>query len=142
MCIRDRPPAEGVEKITIFVKYIQSGTSGESSAFPDSEVLILEEPLTYGNTTLSVGETILTLVSDNATATGSAFGISTGVYFIRGAFVDVSSQLLILDPYNNQPSYRVGFDVSEEIINSNDDSSLYDNAKGFTNFAAPGADRF
>ena len=136
------PPAEGVEKITIFIKYIQSGTSGESSAFPDSEVLILEEPLTYGNTTLSVGETILTLVSDNATATGSAFGISTGVYFIRGAFVDVSSQLLILDPYNNQPSYRVGFDVSEEIINSNDDSSLYDNAKGFTNFAAPGADRF
>ena len=136
------PPSEGVEKITIFIKYIQSGTSGESTTFPDSEVLILEEPLTYGNTTLSVGETILTLVSDNATATGSAFGISTGVYFLRGAFVDVSSQLLILDPYNNQPSYRVGFDISEEIINSNDDSSLYDNAKGFTNFAAPGADRF
>ena len=40
------PPAEGVEKITIFVKYIQSGTSGESSAFPDSEVLKLEEPRT------------------------------------------------------------------------------------------------
>ena len=39
-------------------------------------------------------------------------------------------------------SYRIGFDVSEEIINSNDDPSLYDNAKGFTNFAAPGADRF
>ena len=66
------PPAEGVEKITIFIKYIQSGTSGESTNFPDGEVLILEEPLTYGNTTLSVGETILTLVSDNATATGSA----------------------------------------------------------------------
>ena len=47
-----------------------------------------------------------------------------------------------MDPYNLDPSYRVGFDISEEVINSNDDDSLYDNAKGFTNFAAPGADRF
>ncbi|GIR49857.1 MAG: hypothetical protein CM15mP58_19540 [Burkholderiaceae bacterium] len=46
------------------------------------------------------------------------------------------------EPYSINPSYRVGFDISEEIINSNDDPSLYDNAKGFTNFAAPGADRF
>ena len=56
------PPAEGVDNITIFIKYQQSGTSGESTAFPDGEVLILEEPLTYGNTTLTIGETVLTLV--------------------------------------------------------------------------------
>ena len=30
----------------------------------------------------------------------------------------------------------------EQIINANDDPSLFDNAKGFTNYAAPGADRF
>ena len=52
------------------------------------------------------------------------------------------ASLIILEPYSITPSYRIGFDVSEEIINSNDDASLYDNAKGFTNFAAPGADRF
>ena len=136
------PPAEGVDNITIFIKYIQSGTDGESTAFPDGEVLILEEPLTYGNTTLTIGETVLTLVSENATATGCAFGVNEGVYFMRGSFVDVSTSLIILEPYNAEPSYRVGFDISEEIINSNDDASLYDNAKGFTNFAAPGADRF
>ena len=50
--------------------------------------------------------------------------------------------MIILDPYNAQPSYRVGLDIIEEVVNANDDSSLYDNAKGFTNFAAPGADRF
>ena len=49
---------------------------------------------------------------------------------------------IILEPYSNTPSYRVGFEILEEIVNANDDSSLYDNAKGFTNFAAPGADRF
>ena len=61
---------------------------------------------------------------------------------MRGSFVDVPTSLIILEPYNIEPSYRVGFEVSEEVINSNDDSSLYDNAQGFTNFAAPGADRF
>ena len=136
------PPAEGVENITIFLKYQQSGTDGESNAFPDGEVLVLEEPLTYGNTTLTIGETILTLVSEEATATGTAFGVNAGIYFLRGSFVDVPASLIILEPYSTTPSYRVGFDVSEEVINSNDDPSLYDNAKGFTNFAAPGADRF
>ena len=38
------PPAEGVDSITIFLKYQQSGTSGESTAIPEGEVLILEEP--------------------------------------------------------------------------------------------------
>ena len=136
------PPAEGVDNITIFIKYQQSGTSGESDAFPNGEVLVLEEPLTYGNTTLTIGETVLTLTSEDATATGCAFGVNAGVYFMRGSFVDVPASLLILEPYSIEPSYRVGFDISEEVINSNDDASLYDNAKGFTNFAAPGADRF
>ena len=136
------PPTEGVDDITIFIKYIQSGDDGESTAFPDGEILILEEPITYGNTTLNINETILTLVSESATATGSAFGVSKGVYFIRGIFVDVPTSLIILDPYSAEPSYRVGFEILEEVISANDDSSLYDNAKGFTNFAAPGADRF
>ena len=136
------PPNENVTEPTIFVKYNQSGTDGESVAFPDGEILILEESLTYGNTTLTAGETILTLSLENASATGSAFGINQGVYFIRGTFVDVSTSLIILDPYDPNPSFRVGLDIIEEVVNANDDASLYDNAKGFTNFAAPGADRF
>ena len=136
------PPSEGVDEITVFCKYNQSGTDGESVAFPDGEVLILEETLTYGNTTLNINETILTLVSEQATATGSAFGVSKGVYFMRGIFVDVPTSLIILEPYSNTPSYRIGFEVIEEVVNASDDESLYDNAKGFTNFAAPGADRF
>ena len=136
------PPEEGVDDITIFVKYNQSGTDRETGAFPDGEVLILEDNVTYGNTTLNIEETILTLVSENATATGSAFGVNKGVYFLRGTFVDVPTSLIILEPYSNTPSYRVGFEILEEIVNANDDNSLYDNAKGFTNFAAPGADRF
>jgi len=136
------PPSEGVDDITLFVKYKSSGDNKESQAFPNQEILTLEENITYGNTTLNSGESVLTLVSEDATAVGSAVGVDQGVYFIRGTFVDVSKSLVVLEPYNNTPSYRVGFEVLEQVINANDEPSLNDNAKGFTNFAAPGADRF
>ena len=48
---------------------------------------------------------------------------------------------LILDQYSEYPSYRIGFDVQEDFISADEDPSLNDNASGFTNFAAPGADR-
>ena len=68
--------------------------------------------------------------------------IDDGVYFVRGFFADVSKQKLILDYYTNTPSYRVGLKIDEVVVSAKDDDTLYDNAKGFTNYAAPGADRF
>ena len=136
------PPTEGVDDIVIFVKYVEADKDNVSQAFPDDEILILEENVTYGNTTLTSGSSILTLISDNACTTGTAVGIDRGVYYLRGTFVDVIKDLVILEPFSNKPSYRVGFDVNEEIVTSADDPSLNDNAKGFTNYAAPGSDRF
>ena len=136
------PPKEGVDEITVFVKYTSSDNTGESTHFPSGEIIILEENVTYGNTTINSGDTVLTLVSDNPTATGSAVGVDKGVYFLRGTFVDVPKATVVLEPYSNKPSYRVGFEIVEEVVTSNDDTSLNDNAKGFTNYAAPGADRF
>jgi hypothetical protein len=135
------PPEEGVEQITLFVKYRDGADDGEGIEFVDGEVLLLEENITYGNTTLNSGDSVITLISTNSAATGYAVGVSQGVYFIRGVFLDVPNTQIVLDPYNNEPSYRVGFDILEEIISSDDDSDLNDNAKGFTNYAAPGADR-
>jgi len=136
------PPDLGVEEITLFVKYLDGSSDGESLVFYDGEVLQLEENVAYGNTTLVAGDSVFTLVNNNSTATGYAVGVAEGVYFIRGTFVDVQSSQIVLDPYDNEPSFRVGFDILEEIVNADEDSSLNDNAKGFTNYAAPGADRF
>ena len=74
-------------------------------------------------------------------STGSAFSINEGVYFIRGNFVTVNSETIILDQYFNVPTGRIGLRILEETINSDEDSNLTDNSKGFNNFAAPGADR-
>ena len=103
--------------------------------------MILEDSITYGNTTISSGETVASLISQDATATSSIVSIGQGVFFVRGTFVAVNDSGIILDPYTNTSSYRVGLTILEEIVSAKDDKSLYDNAKGFSNFAAPGADR-
>ena len=136
------PPNDNVDEITLYVKYLDSGEDLEISQFQDGELLIVQENLTYGNTTINSGDTVCTVFDTNATAVGSAVGLSKGVYFIRGTFVDVQSSLIVLDAYSNTTSYRVGLNIFEEIITSDDDSSLNDNARGFSNYAAPGADRF
>ena len=127
---------------TLFIKYLTGNDNKEISNLTDGEPLIALESITYGNTTISTGESVATLIPSNACAVGSAVKINAGVYFIRGTFVEVSADSIVLDPYSNSPSYRVGLNVLESIITAQDDSSLFDNAKGFSNFAAPGADRF
>ena len=61
--------------------------------------------------------------------------------FLRGHFVDVDDEVLILDQYSNTSSHKIGFQIREEIISADIDPSLADNAQGFNNFTAPGADR-
>ena len=72
---------------------------------------------------------------------GSLFIVKEGYYYINGIVVRNDEQIITLDKYDTKPTYKVGFDVEEDFINSNEDESLKDNAQGSSNFAAPGADR-
>jgi hypothetical protein len=136
------PDGENVEDLTIYVKYLDSDNNFQFNPFEDGESLVAEENITYGNTTINAGTPFASLILLNATSVGSSASIGDGIYFIRGYFVNVSKQTIILDNYTNTPSYRVGLKIDELILNAGDDSSLYDPSKGFTNYAAPGADRF
>ena len=127
--------------MTIYVNYKNSGDDSTSDVFLDGESLSASENVTYGNTTINAGTPFASLIADDATSIGSAVSIDNGVYFVRGTFVNVSKQTIILDYYTNTPTYRIGLRVDELLVGPKDDESLYDNAKGFTNFAAPGADR-
>jgi hypothetical protein len=127
-----------VEYPTIYVKYLDSDANNLISPFEDDESLYVNESV--GN--IGSGVPFATTIVSDATSTGSSASIGEGVYFVRGTFVRVEKQTLILDYYTNMPTYRVGLSVVEEIITAKDDENLYDNASGFTNYAAPGADRF
>lgn len=131
-----------VEYPTLYVKYIDSDKNFEINPFQNNEELYALEDVVYNSTTITSGTPFSTTIDSNTAATGSSASIAEGVYFIRGTFVRIPKQTIVLDYYTNTPSYRVGLRVEEQTITAKDDSTLYDNAKGFTNYAAPGADRF
>ena len=127
---------------TIYVKYRATNANDKTTqTFQDGENLVTLSDFTFGSTTTAAGSDFATCNISNSTSTGSAFTVVEGVFFARGAFVEVDTETIILDQYSNTPSYRVGFQVIEEVITAVEDSTLYDNAAGFSNFTAPGADR-
>ena len=128
---------------TLYVKYTKSGPDGETKVFADGENLITLSSVNYANTSIAEQGQFARCIVSNSTSTGSALSVSEGVFFIRGFFVKNVTSTIILDQYTNTPSYRVGFLLKEEVVSpSLVNSDLYDNAKGFSNESAPGADRF
>ncbi len=131
--------------LTLYVSYLSSNTQNNTTqTFSNGEELSSNVIITsglLGNTTIAANSSFATTVANNASATGSAFQIQDGVYFIRGNFVNVDTETLLLDQYSNTPSYRIGLYIDETIVNADMDESLNDNSQGFNNYAAPGADR-
>ena len=127
--------------ITFYIKYEKSGGDFAQEKFDDGESLSANKDIVYGASVIAANEPFANTLAFGATATGSAMSIGEGVYFIRGTFSQVQSETLILNQYSGSPSYRIGFDVQENFVSADEDPSLNDNASGFTNFAAPGADR-
>ena len=139
-CLLEEDSERG--NLTLYIKYIQSGSDNVTTVFEDGESLLTGSDIVYGATVIAADEPFAnTLINDSA-ASGSAFSVGEGVYFLRGTFAQVQSETLILDQYSQDPSFRIGFNVQEDFVTADEDPSLNDNAAGFTNFAAPGADRF
>ena len=67
--------------------------------------------------------------------------VTEGVFYINGFAVRVDTSTIgsADNPIDNS---RVGFLVTEEYIDPSDDTSLYDNAQGTSNYSAPGAHRY
>ena len=129
------------DQVTLFVNYSGSGTNNQESVFRDGELLSANITISTANTLIADGVPFASTIQQDATAVGSAYFISNGVYFGKGTFLNVNEQTLILDQYTNTPSYRIGLTIEETIINSDLDPLLTDNSAGFNNFGAPGADR-
>lgn len=131
--------ATDTEDVTFFVTYESSGATGEESTFIEGEVLESSNPNDY---TATVGVTSVSKpVTVDVMGLGSLFTVTGGSYFVNGFVVRTDEQTIVLDKFSNRPTCEVGFNVVEEMVDSNDDESLLDNSQGSSNFAAPGADR-
>lgn len=83
-----------------------------------------------------------TLISASAETTGSVVSINEGVFYVNGFFVHVPEQTIVLDPYSSTPSFRIGLEIDETLVDEAQDSTLLDPAQGSFNYQAPGADRY
>ena len=126
-------PATAIDPPTLFVKYLDSGTSRTETAFTTGETIVTDDAGTVYYATLA-----------STSPTGKCLGasISDGVYFVKDNFVKVFANTIILDKYLINSNYRVGLEVSETIKNSDDDETLLDPAISTFNYFAPGADRY
>jgi hypothetical protein len=98
------------------------------------------------------GEDIFaTLKTSNATGGSLVASIQEGVYYFKGQFVKVVPQFLLIELFyrignsstiNTKPSYKIGIEFDETIVDEIDDTSLLDPAQGSFNYQAPGANRF
>jgi hypothetical protein len=130
------------DNIILYINYENSGSNFVDNLFSDGENLITLSDISFGlSNIISSGEEFAKTVNSNSTNIGSAVFISEGIYFIRGYFVRVANQTLVLDKFSSTPTYRVGLFVNEEIVSADQDESLYDNSRGSSNYTAPGADR-
>ena len=128
--------------LTLYVSYIETSIDSSQIDFFDNEILEATTPIEISNNIfIAVGEGFANTKIINAVSRSSAFTIEEGIYFIRGHFVKVQKDILILNQYDILASNRLGLSIKESLVNYYDDPSLTDNAKGFGNYAAPGADR-
>lgn len=129
------------DPLTLFVKYTSTGTDNETQAFTPGEVIEVAASGVYPIRYLKVAP-VTTGDATPPVGFGSRVSVNEGVYFVSGNFVFNAAQSLILDKYGTKPSARVVFKITEDIYTSAEDSSLFDNALGSPNEAAPGAHRY
>lgn len=129
--------ATTTDPITLYVKYVATGSDNTTVVFKNGEKISADA--TVG--AFGAGIDSAQLQATDATAIGSSANIQEGVYFVRGHFVRVAEQRIILDKYTNSPSYRVGLTVTETLETPEEDTSLLDNAQGSSNVNAKGAHR-
>ena len=118
--------AVGSDAPTLIIKFI-SGT-----AFSTGSTIYLEGSVA----------TTATVAATSASGNASVVSINRGVYFVGGFFVLCLPQTLVLEKYNNTPTYRIGLTTTESIVDSTTETSLLDPSSGTTNANAPGATRF
>ena len=140
---------------TVYVKYVNSGNSNNETTFRQGETLEVVDgvntPLLVVGTDGSVLPTSIAItdpdtkqvssIESPAMGFASAVKVEEGIYFVNGFFVRNDSQLLVIDEYYDKPTAKVGFTIVENIVTPEEDQSLYDNARGSSNFTAPGAHR-
>ena len=158
--------ATATDPVTFLIEIIQAGgtksTGTAQSKFTVGEDITANVAVTHGTTTYAadaVSAQVFTPTTtftpvvgtvpdmsayDSSVAQGnsSTASVAAGVYYLRGSFVEVPEQLVVVEKYHSDyVNARIGLEIKEEIITPESDTTLLDNATGTSNYAAKGAHR-
>jgi len=134
---------------TFFIKYLLSSLSSETGV--EYKEFVGGELLSITREQDGVETSVTSVTAATSTATDGtvdnvgqslAVNVTSGIIYQNGHFNFVAEQLIIASKYTPNPdNISIGFTIEESIVDSALDVSLLDNAQGFNNQNAPGADR-
>ena len=147
----------GFDKVPIYNSantkraYVLASYDADSTA--DQPVTLIINQL-FGDPFVS-GETIYSANTDanavtyyanvattNPIGNNQTFSINDGVFYYEGYFVKNQPQSVAVDKYSRTGNALIGFEVTEDIVDYTQDTSLLDPAQSSSNFQAPGGDRY
>ena len=131
------------DPLTIYVKYNTSASDNLGKTVSRAEQLVFSG---------TEGYTALVEDSDTASGYGTAVTVDDGIYYVNQTFCKVDSQTLIISKYDQRANCKVGFNVYEEKVTTQNINDVFpdpltrpnilDNSAGSPNYTAPGAHRY
>ncbi|WP_292484288.1 DUF4815 domain-containing protein, partial [Methanohalobium sp.] len=119
-------------KNTLYVSYTKvANTDNVTKTFSNNQVI----------TTANNDFTANVISSSESTGKGSILRLGPGVIYAKDHFIRVDDQIVVVGKYSANVDVRVGYEIQENIVDSREDSTLLDPARGSYNFSAPGANR-
>lgn len=126
--------ATGSDPVCFFLEYQSSGDDGSNRTFGIGSTA--QVYYTQNGTDVTLANLSVTVIG-----TGMWVKVLSGVYFIRGFLVRSDDQDYVVSKFTNDATAKVGFVVTENVVDETIDNTLYSNAIGTPNFKAPGASR-
>lgn len=124
------------DALTIFVRYTRASTATETThQFSPTEILTF-------TVNGSLKKFKVKALGANPVGRGTRVSVNEGVYFVKGSFVYTSADSVVVSKYTTNPSARIVYRITENIVTAAEDSSLVDNSIGTPNESAPGAHRY
>jgi hypothetical protein len=137
---------------TLIVEYVStsSGTPGSAPVrlqasnmlqriVAANDSTLFNDAVNYPDMALTAGHPS---TGQNISGLGLKAHIDKGSFFVQGHFVFCKAQTVTVQRFSPIPNTILGFQIAEQIINTDDDTSLFDNQGSAPNLSSPGADRY
>ena len=134
--------SDGGKRGEVIVSFDANAGNGDPKTLMVKQ--IYGDPFVAGETIrTSEAVPVYATIATSGVGTGQIFSVAEGVFYYDGFFIQNDAQTVATSKYNNTTATaRIGFEIQENIVTNNSDTSLLDPAQDASNYQAPGSDRY